>query len=169
MVTEIVVGIAVLALLIARQLRSRPVSATGLALVAIIAVIGVFQAGQFLTRYHANGGTYLAIGGSLMLAIGFGVARAATMRLWRQDGQVWTRGSWLTAGLWVLALAAHLGYDALVARGQGAGSGTHSVGAATAVLYLAVSLAVQRLILMQRAQRFPVSAGDPQAPLNPLV
>ena len=78
MVTEIVVG---LALLIYRQLRTRPVNASGLRIVAIIAVIG-------------------------------------------------------------------LGYDALVA-----GPGQDNVGAATIVLYLAVSLAIQRAIVRLRAQR----------------
>lgn len=49
-----------------------------------------------------------------------------------------------------MALAVHLGYDALVA-----GAGRDNVGAATIVLYLAVSLAIQRLIVRLRAQRLP--------------
>ena len=44
MVTEIVIGLAVLALLIYRQLRTRPVSASGLRIVAIIGVIGLVEA-----------------------------------------------------------------------------------------------------------------------------
>jgi hypothetical protein len=54
----------------------------------------------------------------------------------------------VTAALWIVALAVHLGYDALVA-----GPGQDNVGAATIVLYLAVSLAIQRLIVRLRAQR----------------
>ena len=60
----------------------------------------------------------------------------------------WSRGSWVTASLWIVALAAHLGYDALVA-----GHRTDGVGGATIVLYLAVSLGIQRLVVHQRAQR----------------
>ena len=148
MVTEIVIGLAVLALLIYRQLRTRPVNASGLRIVAIIGVIGLVEAYQFLHRHHPGAVTYAALAGSLALAAGFGVLRAATVRIWLQDGQPWSRGSWITASLWIVALAVHLGYDALVA-----GPGRDNVGAATIVLYLAVSLAIQRLIVRLRAQR----------------
>ena len=51
--------------------------------------------------------------------------------------------------LWVLAVAAHLRYDYLVAHG----SADRSVGSATVVLYLAVSLGIQRLITQWRSTR----------------
>jgi len=133
-VTEIAIGLAVLALLIYRQLHTRPVNASGLRIVA-------------------------ALAGSLALAAGFGVLRAATVRIWLQDGQPWSRGSWITASLWIVALAVHLGYDALVA-----GPGQDNVGAATIVLYLAVSLAIQRLIVRLRAQR--LQSGSVRIPTD---
>jgi uncharacterized membrane protein len=151
-VTEVVIGLAVLALLIYRQLRTRPVNASGLRIVAIIGVIGLVETYQFLQQHHAGTVTYAALLGSLALAAGFGVLRAVTVRIWLQDSQPWSRGSWITAGLWIVALAVHLDYDALVA-GQGRGN----VGAAI-VLYLAVSLAVQRVIVRLRAQRLQVSS-----------
>jgi hypothetical protein len=59
--------------------------------------------------------------------------------------------------LWIVALAVHLGYDSLVA-----GHGRDNVGAATIVLYLAVSLAIQRVIVRLRAQRLQSrSVQDP--------
>lgn len=148
MVTEIIIGVAVLALLIYRQLRTRPVNASGLRIVAIIGVIGLVETYQFMQHHHAGPVTYAALLGSLVLAAVFGVLRALTVRLWLKDGQPWSRGSWVTASLWIVALAAHLGYDALVA-----GRSQDNVGAATIVLYLAVSLGIQRLIVQQRAQR----------------
>jgi hypothetical protein len=147
-VTEIIIGVAVLALLIYRQLRTRPVNASGLRIVAIIGVIGLVETYQFMQHHHAGPVTYAALLGSLVLAAVFGVLRALTVRLWLKDGQPWSRGSWITASLWIVALAAHLGYDALVA-----GRSQDNVGAATIVLYLAVSLGIQRLIVQQRAQR----------------
>ena len=114
MVTEIIIGVAVLALLIYRQLRTRPVNASGLRIVAIIGVIGLLEAYQFMQHHHAGTVTYAALLGSLVLAAVFGVLRALTVRLWLTAGQPWSRGSWLRhAG--IAALAAHLGYDALVA------------------------------------------------------
>jgi len=153
-IIQIVLGVAVLALLIYRQLRSWPVSASALRLIAILAVIGLVEAVRFAGTDHAGALTFAAIGGSLVLAAIFGALRAATVRIWLQDGQPWSKGNWLTAALWVAALAAHLGYDALVAHGHGnAGLGT-----ATVVLYLAVSLGIQRVIVLQRAHR-PAPGG----------
>ena len=146
---EIVLGVVILGLLIYRQLRSRPINANGLRLVAILAVIGLFEAYSFLEKHHSGAVTYAALGGSLVLAAVFGALRAATVRVWSQDGQAWSRGNWLTAVLWVVALAAHLGYDALVTPGRG----SSGLGAATVVLYLAVSLGIQRVITQTRANR----------------
>ncbi len=161
MPAEIVLGVVVLALLIYRQLRTRPVNASGLRIVAILGVVGLIETAQFLQKNHARPATYAAIGGSLVLAAVFGVLRASTVRLWLQDGQPWSQGNWVTASLWVAALAAHLGYDALVAHGHG----DKSVGAATVVLYLAVSLGIQRLIVQQRANR--LQPGGPTAVSQP--
>ena len=101
MVTEIIIGVAVLALLIYRQLRTRPVNASGLRIVAIIGVIGLVEAYRFMQHHHAGPVTYAALLGSLVLAAVFGVLRALTVRLWLKDGQPWSRGSWVTASLWI--------------------------------------------------------------------
>ena len=103
MVAQIVIGVAVLALLIYRQLRTRPVNASGLRIVAIIGVIGLVETYQFLQQHHPGAVTYAALLGSLALAAGFGILRAVTVRIWLQDGQPWSRGSWITAALWIVA------------------------------------------------------------------
>jgi hypothetical protein len=159
--TEIILGLAVLVLLIYRQLRARPINAGGLRLAAILAVIGVVETAEYLQKYHGGSATYAALGGSLVLAAVFGMLRAATVRIWNQDGQVWIKGNWLTGLLWIVALGAHLGYDALVAHGHGSNGG---VGAATVVLYLAVSLGVQRLVAQLRASRMGLAPlGSPRS------
>jgi hypothetical protein len=156
--SDIVLGVVVLALLIYRQVVARPVRARGLQIVAILAVIGVLQTVQYFDKYHSSDGTYAALGGSLVLAAIFGALRSATVKLWIQNGQVWQKGNWVTGALWVVALAAHLGYDALVAHGHGHNP---SVGDATVVLYLAVSLGIQRVIVQQRANRILPGGGMP--------
>ena len=162
MVAQIVIGVVVLALLIYRQLRTRPVNTSGLRLAAIIGVIGLIETYQFIQHHHAGTVTYAALLGSLVLAAVFGVLRAMTVRIWLTDGQPWSRGNWVTASLWIVALAAHLGYDALVA-----GHGTDNVGDATIVLYLAVSLGIQRLVVHQRAQRLGAGPARDPAPAAP--
>ncbi len=161
LVLDIILGLAVLVLLIYRQLSSRPVNASALRLIAILAIIGVLQTIQFLNKNHSHPLTYAAIGGSLVLAAIFGALRASTVRIWLQDNQAWSKGNWLTAALWIASLAAHLGYDLLVVHGPGA----KGLGTATIVLYLAVSLGFQRALVLQRAHHLnsadPTAAGQP--------
>jgi hypothetical protein len=159
-ILDVILGVAVLALLIYRQLAVRPVNASAaLRLIAILLVIGLLQTYRFLSKTHAHPLTFAAIGGSLVLAAIFGALRAGTVRVWLDDGQTWSQGNWLTATLWIASLAAHLGYDILIAHG----SGVRGLGVATIVLYLAISLGFQRVLVLQRARRLqlagPAAAG----------
>lgn len=164
LVIDVILGLAVLALLIYRQLSARAVNASALRLIAILVAVGVIQTYQFLSKNHSHPLTYAAIGGSVVLAAVFGWLRARTVRIWLQDGQAWSQGNWLTAALWIASLAAHLGYDILLAHGPGA----RGVGTATIVLYLAISLGFQRVIVLQRAHRLqvagPATPGEPGSP-----
>ena len=152
----LVIGVAVLGLLIYRQLVARPVRGNQ-GLVLILVIIGAIEAVQYIQNRH-DGTTTAAIAliGSLILAAVFGAARAATVRIWLEDGQAWSKGNLLTAALWIVAVAAHLGYDYLIGRHKSIGD----IGNATVLLYLAVSLAVQRVIVTMRAQRLdPAAVG----------
>jgi hypothetical protein len=163
-ILDIVIGAAVLVLLIYRQLRKRPVNGSGLRLVAILAVIGVIELSQYLPKHHADGTTYAAIIGSLVIATVFAALRAFTVRIWTEGGQPWTQGSWLTAALWVVALAAHFGFDDLVSHSHG----NAGIAGVTAVLYLAVSLGIQRAIVSWRASKLQgVAATGPVSPAFP--
>jgi hypothetical protein len=162
--TDLVIGIAVLALLLGRQLTTRRLSET-YRLSLILAVIGVIEFVDFLRGHpHDDGGIAAAVVGSLVLAAGFGAVRALTVRVWRDNGQLLRRGTWLTALLWVVSLAAHLGYDYLVA-GHIAGKDGGNVGNATILLYLVVTLSVQQFILLNRVARQEatgeIPASDP--------
>ena len=121
LVLDVILGLAVLALLIYRQLAARPVNASALRLIAILLIIGLFQTYQFLSKGHDHPLTFAALGGSLVLAAIFGALRW-TVRVWLQDRQAWSQGNWLTAVLWIASLVAHLGYDVLVVHGPGAGA-----------------------------------------------
>jgi hypothetical protein len=151
----LVIGVAVLGLLIYRQLIARPVRGNQ-RIVLILLVVGLIEAVQYLQKLHAGSAAVVALVGSLILAAVFGAARAATVKIWLQDGQAWAKGNLLTAALWIVALAAHLGYDYLIGQHKDIGD----LGDVTVLLYLAVSLAVQRVIVGVRAQRLnPVSVG----------
>lgn len=156
---NLLIGLAVLALLVYRQLQVRPVRAN-FRLPLILAVIGVIQLSQFLKNDHHTGTVFAALAGSLALAAITGAIRAMTVRVWIQAGQALRQGSWITAVLWVVSLGAHLGYDYLVdGKGSQAGLGTASL-----TLYFAVTYTIQRFILQAKAQRIagtPQDIGDP--------
>jgi hypothetical protein len=156
-VLDLVVGLVVLAALIYRQLQARPVRGSQrMALIGVLLVLGLVETVSYLQKEHAVSVAVVALAGSLVLAAVFGAVRAFTVRLWMQDGQPWVQGNVLTAALWVIAIAAHLGYDYLIGQHKDIGD----LGDATVLLYLAVSLAVQRVIVSTRAQRLnPVSVG----------
>lgn len=158
--TQVLLGVVILGLLIFRQLRTRPVRASSARLMAVLGVIGIYEAIQFFQQHHTGASTTViaALAGSLGLAVVFGVIRAATVRVWLENGQAWMRGNVLTAILWVIALAAHLGYDYLLDSHKG----TSGLGNATIVLYLAITLGVQRMIVAQRARK--LTGGGPAAP-----
>jgi hypothetical protein len=154
-VTNLVIGIVVVVLLVSRQLMARRLNES-YRLSVILAVIGAVEFVNFLKSVHGphdDDRIVVAVVGSLLLAGLLGAARALTVRVWRQDdGQLMRRGTWVTAVLWVVSLAVHLGYDELVA-GHIAGSNGGNVGDATIVLYLMVTLAVQQFLLLARVKR----------------
>ncbi len=156
--TNVLIGVVVLGLLIYRQMVAHRVSASSLRLTLILGVIGIVEAADFLSKHHGGAVTVAALAGSAVLAIVFGALRAATVRVRISDGAAWTQGSWVTALLWVAAVAAHLGYDALLDHHKG----TSGLGSATIVLYLAITLAVQRGLVLVRARRLDHAAvGTP--------
>ena len=154
-VTNLIIGIAVVALLVSRQLMARRLN-DNYRLSVILAIIGLVQFVNFIKSLHGphdDNRIIVAVVGSLVLAAVLGAARALTVRVWRQDdGQLMRRGTWLTAVLWIVSLAVHLGYDELVA-GHIAGGNGGNVGDATIVLYLVVTLAVQQFLLLARVKR----------------
>ena len=165
-VTDLVIGVAVVVLLVSRQLMARRLN-DNYRLSVILAVIGLVEFVNFLKSVHGphdDDRILVAVVGSLLLAGLLGAARALTVRVWRQDnGQLMRRGTWVTAAGWVVSLAVHLGYDELVA-GHIAGSNGGNVGDATIVLYLVVTLAVQQFLLLARVKRQEAMGEVPTSP-----
>jgi hypothetical protein len=155
-VVSIVVGVALAALLVVRQLRAQPVNAN-FRLPLILGIIGLIEVTNYLQKDHIGSIAIVALVGSLVLAAGLGAIRAATVQVWMQGGQPWRKGTWLTGVLWVVSLAAHFGLDYLIDPHSPNGG----VAGASILLYLAVTYTIQRLIVQARAQRIPV--GDRRA------
>ena len=154
--TNLVIGLALLGWILFRQLQARPAK-TDMRLPLILAIIGIIQVTRFLhgTGEHHTGQVFLALSGSLLIAVVLGAVRAATTRVWMDNGQMWRQGTWLTAILWIASIGLHLGYDWLVE-----GSGTRGLGNATLTLYLAITYAVQRIVIATRLHWIDRTGGD---------
>jgi hypothetical protein len=143
---NVLIGLVVVAWILWRQTQKRPVREDRKPTVLLILlVLGVLQ---LSTYFKTASSTVPVIGllvGSLVLAAGFGVVRGYTVRLWRQDGQLFRQGTWLTIVLWLAGIGVHIGFDALV------DSSAKGLGTASILLYLAVSLGTQRLVVQSRA------------------
>jgi hypothetical protein len=93
----------------------------------------------------------LVIGGAL------GAARAFSAKLWRnQDGSAMSQGTPVTAVLWVISLGAHLAMEVGIDHSTKIGG----LGASSLLLYLAVTLGVQREVLRRRAGMPALGAGS---------
>ena len=149
-ITNLLIGLAVLALILVRQMQVRPVRAS-MRLPLILAIIGIIELTQFFQhgQHRATPAVIAALAGSLVLAGLLGAVRAVTVRVWFDGGQALRQGTWLTVLLWLVSLGVHLGYDYLVI-GKGPASG---LGTASLTLYFAITYTIQRLILTARAER----------------
>jgi hypothetical protein len=98
--SSLVIGLAVLALILVKQVRPRPLN-NGAALVLVLGVLGLAETGSFLFGQHQFG----------QFVTGHHQHLAAVV----------------TVVLWLVALGLHLGYDALVTRGSDAGFGDASL------------------------------------------
>jgi hypothetical protein len=168
--TNLIIGIAVIVLLLMVQLRTRRLR-ENYRMSIILGIIGIVEFAQFLGGHpNDDGGIAEAVLGSLVIAAVFGACRAVTVKVWRDPGgQLLRKGTWLTGALWVLSLAAHLGYDDVVA-GHITGKNGGNVGDATICLYLVVTLTIQRFILLRRVARQEamgeIPSSGPQVPLG---
>jgi hypothetical protein len=152
---NVLIGLAVLALLLWRQLQPRRVREDGaLRLTVILLAIGVFQAYPVLSSHPPTTIVLVLLGAGLVSGAVFGTLRAYTTKLWVQDNEGWRRGTWVTLVLWLVAVGLHFGIDYLSER-QGAPAG---LGSSTIVLYLAVTLGIQRFTTQQRAVRVRATA-----------
>jgi hypothetical protein len=163
MATNLVIGVLVLALVIRRQLRPRTVRSDRSP--STFLVIGAIGVAQLVDAWQQHQPTDVGIGLlalSLVFAVGFGVWRAVSVRLWRQDDQLWQQGSAITVVLWIAAVAVHVGVDLVGGisepRHSAAATSVTTTLSASIVLYIALSLGVQRVVVARRAQLVGVGA-----------
>jgi hypothetical protein len=152
LVTALIAAV-VFVVILHRQLRAQPVNVAGGARRPLIfASIGVVLGVQYVLGHRVTALGVVGLTVSLVLAAVLAYLRGHTVRLWRQDGAWWRRGTALTLALWFCSVGSHLGIDALFGHldpAEGIGKG---LGNATLLLYLGVSLGLQHLLVLHRVK-----------------
>ncbi|WP_131741083.1 hypothetical protein [Actinomadura roseirufa] len=143
---------AMLALILRRQLRAAPVDERRLyAVPAVLMVVGIAQGGLVGGAHPVLAVALFA--GQAVAAIGFGVLRAATVRLWREPGgTLWRRGTARTAVAWAVSAAARA---ALIGAGYAGGIRPAPGGV---LLLLGATLLVQNLVVGLRGRAITATA-----------
>jgi predicted permease len=149
---NIAIGIALIGWLLSRQIRIRPVRDSSSAkLFLVLGAIGLIET---IDTIHTKGNgtvgtaTILWIAGSLVVAAVFGVVRAMNVKVWKNKaGRIVSKGSVTTIVLWIVSLALHFAFE----LGIDHSSDVSGLGSVTILLYIALSLGVQREIVRFRA------------------
>jgi hypothetical protein len=148
MVLSLALGVVVLALVLLRQTRIRPVPRQFVArLPVVLGVIGLFDAVDYAGDHHPTGADDLWVIGTLAVgAVLLGAARALTVRIWSANQWVVRQGTPVTMALWLVSLAVHFFVD-----GGGGHKGASGLEQSSFLLYLALTLGVQAYVIHRRA------------------
>ena len=140
---SIIIGLIVLVFIIYRQRRVRLVrESVSITLPLILAIVGISNFEYYLSSNPLTMTSTISIIVSLLfLAVGMGAIRAFSVRIWRQNGDVFRQATWLTIALWIVSIALHIAADQIGNTGE-----------ATLLIYYAITLFVQRSIVYARAK-----------------
>jgi len=150
----LLIAVLIVALLIRRQLRARPVRRTGSLIVPLaFGLLGALAIAFAVALADENHHPLTALPvillvASLAVAAGFGTARARTVRVWRDArGEILRKGTPATTALWLTSVAAHIGLALWIDHAAGTGV----LGTASLYAYLAIGLGTQNLLIRGRA------------------
>src|SRR5580658_3031570 len=142
------VGALILILVLLRQVRVRPVARVFQPrLPVVLGVIGLFEMFSYAGNHHVSSTAWLWVAGTLVVgALGFGVLRGLSMRVWTGNGWVLRQGNVVTMALWLVSLLVHFVGDS----GQ-SHAGAAGLEGASFLLYLGVTLCAQSYVVHRRA------------------
>ncbi|NUP43098.1 MAG: DUF1453 family protein [Streptomyces sp.] len=139
--------VAVLGLVVARQVRPRQVPAGGRwwLIPGVLLVLAVRDGG--LTDPAHRDASVLLLCAELLVGACIGLAWAQTTRIWAApDGTAWAQGTRASITVWAVGIALRVGLYAL-----GAAAGVHE-GTGSVLLALALTLLIRAALLVRRAQ-----------------
>lgn len=153
-IEQILLVAAIVIYVIVKRFAGSPVGGQSLLLPLALTGYGIYQLAK--ADPHGLGG--LAIGLiaiQVVVAIGAGAARAATIKLYVRDGHLWQRYSLLTLAVWIGMIAVRFGIMA-----AGSSMGAHVPEAGTIEFAFGLSILVESLLISMRAS----ATGTPILP-----
>ncbi|KOV69119.1 hypothetical protein [Streptomyces sp. MMG1121] len=139
--------VAVVAIVIVRQFRARPINTDRRwwLVPVVLAVVALREPGLLDAHHRAESATLLAV--ELLIGLAIGAGWAWTTRVWTaQDGVVWTKSTKASGAVWAVGIALRIGVYAL-----GSVLGLHQDSSAL-MLGLAGTLLVRSGFLVYRAK-----------------
>jgi hypothetical protein len=152
-ILDIVVAVALVGWIIVRQVQPRPFNPRQLLILpAIMIIVGASEVSKAAPSGHSLTNTQITwLVVDLAVAVVSGVARAVTIRLYEQAGELWRQGTRVTVVLWLASIAARL-VIALIGSHAGAGKVLDD----GLLLSFGVSLVVQAAVLIWRGQQLGI-------------
>lgn len=158
--TNIIIGLLVIIYVVSRQLAERPVKEDrGVKLPIILGAIGLFEIVQTIQNGHNSASITTIILLILGLASGtfFGYLRGTKIHIWYDKEQLMRKGNIVTVALWILGVSIHLTFEFISGRIDSSSAGLVS---SSILLYVAITLGVQRYVTLERAKILRAAAKD---------
>ncbi len=146
MVNALVI-LAVIGVVIARQLTPRQVGSGRWWLIpAVLVVLAIRDGGGLIDAHHQDAAVAL-LGAELIVGALMGLLWATTTRVWTDaEGKAWAQGTKASIGVWLLGIAARIGL-----YGIARAAGVHQ-SSATVLLAVAATLLIRQGVLIWRAR-----------------
>ena len=153
-ITNIALGLLVVFLIMRRQLRVRPVREDARrGILVVLAVLGVTSMSRTMHGHHIAPSVIAVLVASLVLAGVLGGIRGLTVQVWRDpSGQALSKGTAVTIGLWIAAIAVHIAADIWLDQL----SDVAGLGASSIMAYLAITWVTQGLVIRSRATHLAI-------------
>lgn len=143
---DVLLAVAVIGLVIARQVRPRQISGgrRWWLIPAVLVVLGVRDGGLIDSAHREASIALLAV--ELVLGVAIGLAWMQTTRLWSEGGKVWAQGTKASVTVWVVGIVARAGL-----YGAGAAAGVHQK-SGSVLLAVGITVFIRSGLLVWRAQ-----------------
>jgi len=151
MTKELIIGgvfVALFAWTIAMQVVRKSVTPKRLVMIPLGFGIAALANDRGWVQHLGSGGTLLFFGAGVAVAVGMGLVRAATIKVWSTEAGPVSKGGWLTVVTWFATVGVRVGI-AVVAAEFGA-----SEGAGEIMLFIALTIATQNVVIARRAGLF---------------